>query len=122
MEGVLAITLIFGGVPFVVFLIMFFRYKTRSRFAQMVESLADKGQTLDQDLIRSVAFPARGKHADLRLSMILIATGLAFITLGAFIPEDEAQAALAGLGSFPILIGLALLAYWFLIGRKSDAG
>lgn len=86
----------------------------------MVKSLAANGQPIDEAMIKSFSLPQRRPHADLRSGIIAFAIGLGFFVFAGAIPDDEGTQIMAALGSFPILIGLALITFWFFVGRKAE--
>ena len=55
-----------------------------------------------------------GVHFDAPRGILLIAFGLAFISLGMLIPHDEPDAfrGMLGVSSFPIILGAAYLGLW----------
>ena len=118
MEEVLAIIGIFGIIPLIVFLGLYFRYKARSKNVELVQSMLDKDKEISPEIIRAVGFTAKRSHADLRTGMILVAIGAALFIFGGIIPDDDGQMVLGGLALFPLFIGMAYLGFWFLISRK----
>jgi len=120
MEGLLAIFFIFGGLPLIVFIVTLFRYLTRKRMVELLSQYAKLDKEPSSDLIEAISLPRRQPHTDLKRGMIAIALGLAAIILGALIPDDDATVILAGLAAFPIFIGLALLGFWYFVGRKAE--
>jgi len=120
MEGILAIFFIFGGLPLIVFIITLFRYLTRKRMAEVLQQYATLDKDPPSDLIESISLPRRQPHTDLKRGMIAIALGLALFILGAVIPDDEATVVFAGLAAFPVFVGIALLLFWYFVGRKTE--
>lgn len=113
---------LFAIIPVIIWTIQHYRQKAKDRSTEVIQSMIAKDVEITPALIKSVGFQAKRAHGDLRTSMILIAIGVAMISFGRAIPDDdgEAQAIFAGLSSFPILIGLALLAFWFMVSRKEQ--
>lgn len=118
MEDILVPIALFAIIPLTVWAVSYYRYKSRARIAETVQSIAASGQNVDETLIKSFAMPVKRKNSDLRSGMIAIAIGLGLLFSSGVADDSEAQAGLAALSSFPILIGIALLAFWFFVGRK----
>ena len=118
MEDVFAVIGVFGVIPLIIFLGLFFKSKARAKNVELVTAMLDKDKEVTPEIIRAVGFAGRRSHRDLRTGMILVATGLATLFLGGAIPEEEANAVFAGLAAFPTLIGVAFLLFWFIISRK----
>jgi hypothetical protein len=81
----------------------------------------DKGQDLTPEVIDRLGHPKPSKYKDLRAALIFIAIALAMGIFGFMIPDDDEEVALifAGMASFPLLIGLAYLIMWRVVGRES---
>ncbi len=124
MEGIIAILLLFGAIPiiilFAVWVISNNRYKTRNRMADVLQQYATSGKEPPTDLVKSIGLPIRQPHTDLRRGMIAIAIGLAICVLGLVADGKDETAGLLGLSAFPIFIGLALLGFWYFVGRKTE--
>lgn len=111
---------LFAMISLIVYTVTHFRSKNRAKTMAVLEKLIDNNKEISPDIIKAVGIIPKRAHADLRTSFILIAIGFATMILGQFIPDKEANAVFGGLSMFPILIGIALLAYWYLIGRKAE--
>ncbi len=124
MEGIIAILLLFGAIPiiilFAVWVISNHRYKTRNRMADVLQQYATSGKEPPTDLVKSIGLPFRQPHTDLRRGLIAIAIGLATCVLGLVTDGKDETAGLLGLSAFPIFIGLALLGFWYFVGRKTE--
>lgn len=120
MEDIVVPVALFAIIPVIVWSVSHYRYKTRNRMADVLQQYAASDKEPPQDLIKAIGLPRRQPHTDLRRGMLAVAIGLAFFILGAVIPEEEATTIFAGLASFPILIGLALLLFWYFVGRKAE--
>ena len=118
MEGTFAVIGVFGMIPLIVFLGLFFRNKARAKNVELVQSMLNKDKDISPEIIRAVGFTGKRSHSDLRTGMILVAVGAAMFIFGGVIPEEEAQSVLGGLAMFPVFIGIAYLGFWFLISRK----
>jgi len=114
-EGTLAlfipiVALTMVGLVLVSF--FYFRYKIRARLQETVQSALEKGSELTPELLDRLAGPKANAARDLRLALVWMAVGLAFVLFGAIIDEPDAFRALAAVGTFPILIGIAYLIMW----------
>lgn len=98
-------------IGLVVIAFFFFRHKNRIALQETIQRALAKGGELSPELIERLAGPRPGPHADLRKALIWMAVGLGFVFLGVFIPDDDSTAVI-GVGSFPLLIGVAYLIIW----------
>ena len=107
--------------PVLVFWI-FWHFKTRAKIqnADVLKAMIDKGTDITPETIHAIGFTPIRRNTDLRNGLIAVAIGLGFIIFGTAIPDDEAPAILRGIASFPILIGLALIGFWYFFGRKDE--
>jgi len=121
MEDILVPLAFFGVIPLSIWAVTHYRFKSRAKMAETVQSLAAAGQPVDPEVIKSMGVPGKRPHSDLRGGLIAVAIGLGFAVLGAAIPEDEAGPMMLAMGSFPIFIGLALIGFWFFVSRKTEA-
>lgn len=90
----------------------YFRYKSRMGMQQTIQRAIDKGNELTPELLDRLAGPRPTAAHDLRLALVWIAVGTAFVLFGAILDEEEAFRALAAIGMFPLLIGTAYLIIW----------
>ncbi|WP_017931651.1 DUF6249 domain-containing protein [Robiginitomaculum antarcticum] len=120
MEEILVPITLFAIIPVTVWAVSHYRYKTRNRMADVLQQYAVSDKEPPQDLIKAIGLPRRQPHTDLRRGMLAIAIGLAFFIMGSVIPDEEATVIFAGFASFPILIGIALLLFWYFVGRKTE--
>ena len=120
MEDVVAVIGIFGAIPFIIWVVLYFRYKAKAKSAEIIKSMLDKDTSVTPELIKSVGFTPRRSHNDLRSGMLWVAIGLATVLFGGAIPEEDAAQVFAGIAMFPMLIGVALLIFWFAISRKDQ--
>jgi len=118
MENILGIIGVFGMIPFIVFLGLFFKNKARKQNIELVQAMLDKDKEITPEIIRAVGFTSKRSHIDLRTGMILVAIGLATFIFAGIVPDNEAQSVFGGIAMFPLFIGIAYLGFWFLISRK----
>ena len=110
---------LFVGIFTVIGMIIVFRSRTRRDQQDTIRLAIEKGRELTPEVIEKLgAPPAKSRDRDLRGALIALAVGFGFISLGFAVPDDEATRVMAGVASFPILIGLALLAMYFLRAKE----
>lgn len=120
MAEVLVPISMFATVLFVTWVVVHNRYKARVQSAEIIKDMIASKAEVTPEIIKSVGFVPKRAHGDLRTGMILIAIGVAFIFFGGAIPDDEGKAVFAAISMFPILIGIALLIFWYAISRKEE--
>lgn len=119
LEDILVPLAFFACIPLSIWAVTFYRFKSRARLADAVQKIAESGAQLDPELIKAIGMPGKSAHSDLRGGLIAIAIGISFAIVGLAIPDPEAAPAMTAVGSFPFLIGVALIGFWFFTGRKS---
>ena len=122
--GTLSVLLLFGFIPLAIFTVIFvvslFRFKARNRMADVIAQYASLDKDPPAEIIKAIGLPRRQPHTDLKRGMIAIAIGLAICVLGLVADGKDETAGLLGLSAFPIFIGLALLGFWYFVGRKTE--
>lgn len=122
--GTLSVLLLFGFIPLAIFTVIFvvslFRFKARNRMADVIEQYASLDKDPPAEIIKAIGLPRRQPHTDLKRGMIAIALGISAVIFGALIPDDEATVVFAGLAAFPIFVGIAMLLFWYFVGRKTE--
>lgn len=119
MDEAIPILAVFGFIPLIVWITYHFRTKAHARTADILEKMVDRGDAITPETVQAMGIKSRTPDTDLKTGLVLIAIGMAFTILGRMIPEDEAQTVMIGIASFPFLVGLALIGFWFFLGRKS---
>lgn len=99
-------------IGLVVVAFFYFRHRNKSQLQQTIQTALDKGTELTPELIDRLAGPRPGPDGDLRKALVWIAVGISFCLFGIFVGEDDAVGPLAGIGMFPLLIGIAYLVMW----------
>jgi len=120
MEEILIPFVVFGSLALIVWTVLHHKVKAKAQNADVIKAMIEKDQPITPDIIRSVGFMPKRRHGDLRTGLILVAIGLAFMTMGQVIPEDEAPQIMTGIASFPLLIGFAITAFWYFVSRKDE--
>lgn len=119
MEETIAVLGVFGSIPFIVWLVLYFRSKAHARSSTLIEKLIDKGEPVTPEIVRSLGIKSGSQHRDLKTGMILVAIAFATMIFGSVIPEDDAHEVMTGIAMFPLFVGAAFIAFWFFYGRKT---
>jgi len=109
----------FAAIPLTVWAVSAYRHKTHKAALDVMNTMVEKGDGLNPDIIRAMGIRPRRKNSDLRVGLILIAIAIATILMGGAIPEKEAQQVMGGIAMFPLLVGLVYVGLWVFMGRKS---
>jgi len=118
MEDILVPIAMFLSIVLIVWAVIHYRFKSKLNSADVVKTMISNEVEVTPEIIKSVGFVPKRTHGDLRSGMILIAIGIAFIFFGGAIPDEEGQAVFGAISMFPILIGIALLIFWYAVSRK----
>ncbi len=107
----------FAGLTVILSFFFWFRYRARSEMQQTIRKAIEKGQELTPELVESLGAPAKpSKDRDLRFALIWIAVAIGFAAMGGAIGAaertDEVFLIMSGVGTFPLMIGLAYLIMW----------
>ncbi|MYA31745.1 MAG: hypothetical protein F4Y31_10990 [Gammaproteobacteria bacterium] len=111
--------LVIGGI---IVLITYFRFRRRREVQETIRIAIEKGQELPTEFLETISSPKNRpkKDQDLRRGVVLTAVGLGIGAFGFLVGEDDAVGPLMGIGSIPLLIGLALTALWILRTRHNQ--
>ena len=111
--------LVIGGT---IALITYFRFRRRREVQETIRVVIEKGQELPTEFLETISSPKDRpkKDQDLRRGVVLTAVGLGIGAFGFLVGEDDAVGPLMGIGSIPLLIGLALTALWILRTRHNQ--
>ena len=111
--------LLAGGI---VGFVTYFRYRRRREVQETIRIAIEKGQELPTEFLETISSPKQEpkKDQDLRRGVVLTAVGLGIGAFGLLVGEDDAVGPLMGIGSIPLLIGLALTALWILRTRHNQ--
>ncbi len=114
MEDVLIPIFLFASLVGVIWLFSHYNYKKRLTAHETLRLAVEKGQEVSPELVERMSYLNDPAKSDLRRGILLIAFGLAFISLGMLIPHDEPDAfrGMLGVSSFPIILGAAYLGLW----------
>ena len=111
--------LVIGGI---IMLITYFRFRRRREVQETIRIAIEKGQELPTEFLETISSPKNRpkKDQDLRRGVVLTAVGLGIGAFGFLVGEVDAVGPLMGIGSIPLLIGLALTALWILRTRHNQ--
>ena len=111
--------LVIGGI---IALITYFRFRRRREVQETIRIAIEKGQELPTEFLETISSPKNRpkKDQDLRRGVVLTAVGLGIGGFGFLVGEADAVGPLMGIGSIPLLIGLALTALWILRTRHNQ--
>lgn len=111
--------LLAGGI---VGFVTYFRFRRRREVQETIRIAIEKGQELPTEFLETISSPKQEpkKDQDLRRGVVLTAVGLGIGAFGFLVGEDDAVGPLMGIGSIPLLIGLALTALWILRTRHNQ--
>ena len=117
-------------VPIVLFLVIggtisvseYLKYRRRNDLQETIRTAIEKGQELPAEVLETISRPKPPprKDQDLRRGVMLIALGVGIGAFGYFIGDDDAMGPLMGIGTIPLLIGLALTVLWILRTRHDN--
>lgn len=120
MEEVLIPIALFVIIPLIIWIVSAYRYKSHATTISLLDTIANKGDPITLDLVRTLGVRRKPKHSDLRLGLILIAIAVATAIFGNMVPEDEAAQIFLGFASFPFLVGVVFVALWFAVSRNTE--
>lgn len=113
-------------IPIVLFLVIgavfvsafFFNFHKRRLMYDAIKVAIEKTGQVDAALVESIVRDKVGANADLRKGVLLIATAAAFVILGFAVDDPDAIGPMAGVASFPGLIGACYIGFHFLAPRE----
>ena len=120
MEAILVPLIVFGVIPFTVWIVSHNRAKNYSKRAEALVSMANTNTEITPEIIESLNILPIQKHRDLRMGLFLIAISIATLYSSNVVPDEEARAALSGVTAFPLLLGVAYIGLWVFVSRKDN--
>lgn len=122
MIPILSVTMPFLLAGGIVGFVTYFRFRKRREVQETIRIAIEKGQELPTEFLETISSPKEEpkKDQDLRRGVVLVAVGLGIGAFGFLVGEDDAVGPLMGIGSIPLLIGLALTALWILRTRHNQ--
>lgn len=104
----------------IVAVVAYYRFRKRREVQETIRIAIEKGQELPTEFLETISSPKKdqpGKDQDLRRGIVLIAVGLGVGLFGVLVGDDDAVGPLMGIGSIPLLIGIAFTTLWILRTR-----
>ena len=114
MDEIFVPIFLFAAIVAIIWLFSHYNYKKRLTAHETLRLAVEKGQEVSPELVERMSFMNDPVKSDLRRGVLLIASGVAFMVLGAIMPHDEPDAmrGIVGVSSFPVVLGLAYLGLW----------
>lgn len=119
MDDIMVPIVLFACVPASIWAVSHYRAKAHRQSADVMQAMVAKGEPVTPELIKALGTRPLRPHADLRTGIILVAIAIATILLGGAIPEEDGTRMMGGIAMFPLMVGLAYIAFWVFIGRKA---
>lgn len=119
-EDILVPLAFFAIIPVSIWAVSAYRAKSHKATIGLLETMANKGEPITPDLVKTLGVRRKPKHADLRTGLILIAITLGLFIFAGVIPDDEAPTIITALAAFPGLIGAVFVGLWFFLTRKDE--
>ena len=110
----LAVVLSLGMPIIIVIAGLIYSYRRAQLRHQLLLKLAESGQPIPAELLRSAWESGRTPRSPLRAAIVWAAVGLGLIVFGAMIDQRPILAA----GFIPLLVGLGLLLVHWIEGRR----
>lgn len=100
----------------IIWLILYYRFRSRSDMQQTVRLAMEKGTELGPEIMEKLSGPPPDKNKDLRSAVIWMASAVGLAGLGAGIgigtEDSEVMMIFLGIGAFPLAIGIGYLIIW----------
>lgn len=97
----------------------YFAWRTRHEAQATVRAAIERGEPLTPELLDRLMQPQAPKRNDLRRGVVGICLGVAVGAVGLVLGNPEALRPLLAIGLIPMLIGLAYLVLWRLVGDRA---
>ena len=105
----------------VIFVITFFRYKTRQATQKTIRLALEKGNEMTPELLASLTEPRHSVSGDLRRGLVSLSIGVGVALFGFILGEEDAVRPMIGMSMFPVFIGIAYLILWRLGQREKQS-
>ena len=103
---------VFAAIVMVVFIVLYFKFKTRTAVQKTIRLALEKGSELTPELLDQIATPKQARASDLRRGMVSLAIGIGFALFGYILGEEDAVRPMIAIGMFPTIVGIAYLILW----------
>jgi len=120
-EGIVVPVAVFIAGVLIVFVIMYFKAKTRAGVQKTIRLALEKGNELTPELLDRLAAPKQSQSSDLRRGVIALSIGIGFALFGTIIGEQDAVRPMIGVGMFPAIIGIGYLILWKTSDREQKS-
>jgi hypothetical protein len=114
MAGELIPIVFFFITALIVWMVSYFRFKSKAETQQTIRLALDKGNELSPEFIERLGDPEPIKNKDLRRGLIWLGLAVGLALCGWAVPDPSGHAlrgCLAG-AAFPFAIGIAFLIMW----------
>jgi hypothetical protein len=111
----------FVVIGLVIFVITFFRYKSRLATQKTIRLALEKGNEMTPELLTSLIEPKHSVSGDLRRGLVSLSIGVGIGLFGYILGEDDAVRPMIGMSMFPVFIGIAYLILWRLGQREKQS-
>jgi len=104
----------FVVVAIVVWLVVYFRFRSKAEMQQTIRLALEKGAELSPELIGALGDPEPNRNRDLRRGVIWLALAVALLLCAFAVPDpsgDALRGILAG-AAFPFAIGVGYMIMW----------
>jgi len=112
---------VFIAIVLTVFVVMYFKAKSRSGVQKTIRLALEKGNDLTPELLDRLAAPRQNQSSDLRRGIISLSIGIGFMLFGYILGEEDAIRPMLGIGMFPVIIGVAYLILWKTSDREQES-
>lgn len=104
----------FVALAIVIWLVAYFRFRTRSDMQQTVRLALEKGTELGPEVLERLSGPKPDQNKDIRSAVIWIASAFGLVGLAFGIGQEESEVIpiFLGISAFPLAIGLGYLTIW----------
>ncbi len=120
-EGLWIPITLFIVIGLVIFVLSFFRYKTRQATQKTIRLALEKGNEMTPELLASLAEPKPSVSKDLRRGLVSLSIGIGIALFGFILGEEDALRPMIGISMFPVFIGIAYLVLWQLGKREKQS-
>ncbi len=114
MAGELIPIALFAVAALIVWLVSYFRFKSKAETQQTIRLALEKGNELSPEFLDRLGDPEPSKNKDLRRGLIWLGLAVGLALCGLAVPDPSGHAlrgCLAG-AAFPFAIGVAFMIMW----------
>ncbi|MFT7652409.1 MAG: putative membrane protein SpoIIM required for sporulation [Candidatus Azotimanducaceae bacterium] len=118
MESILVPITLFLMIATVIWLVVYFKFRTRQELQITVRDAVAAGNSLSGEALENLMAALQPKRSDLRRGLLWMALALAIGVFAIAINDTDATGPVLGVAAFPFFIGLAYFLLWRLGGDK----